>query len=265
MKSNLDSAIQYAKSGWHVLPCRPKMKTPLTNDGFKSATIDLEQIKTWWQRYPDANIAVRTGRVSNLLVLDIDCKPGLSALDALIDLETEFEKVPTTIHQITGGGGYQFFFSSLDDLPSRIGIRPNVDIKCSQGYVIVPPSIHPTGNKYEFEAFHTPDLVSLAPLPAWLRTLVLNSKTKDNNSQKSNSDWRDLTKQGARQGLRNASVASLVGHLLRKGIDPIVACELVQAWNSRNTPPLPEHEILQTIDSIARLELDRRRRQEALR
>jgi len=73
-------------------------------------------------------------------------------------------------------------------------------------------------------------------------------------------DFLALARDGVAEGNRNNSVASLAGSLLRSHVDPFVALELILAWNeARNQPPLPVKEVYRTVDSIARLELERRR------
>jgi hypothetical protein len=66
--------------------------------------------------------------------------------------------------------------------------------------------------------------------------------------------WRQLVREGVDQGRRNATLASLTGHLLWHGVDPAVALELLTAWNrARCRPPLADDEVLRVVDSIARL------------
>ena len=77
--SMYDAAIEYAKKGFAVFPLKYRDKVPLTRNGCKDATTDAAQIKAWWQKYPNANIGLATGSVSqNSLVLrnrhDIDSK-----------------------------------------------------------------------------------------------------------------------------------------------------------------------------------------------
>ena len=67
--SKLSIAESYAKRGWHVFPCKERGKTPLTKDGFKSATTDLGKIREWWTKRPEANIAIATGKVSGIVVI----------------------------------------------------------------------------------------------------------------------------------------------------------------------------------------------------
>ena len=64
---------------------------------------------------------------------------------------------------------------------------------------------------------------------------------------------------GVEAGQRNTWVTRLVGHLLRRGIDPIVAMYLIAAWNQvHNRPPLPQDEVIRTVNAIAGRELRRR-------
>jgi hypothetical protein len=76
---------------------------------------------------------------------------------------------------------------------------------------------------------------------------------------KSSADWRDLAANGVAEGQRNLAVTWLTGHLLRNGIDPFVTLELVLAWNRlKNTPPLPDDEVIVAVNSISGRELRRR-------
>ena len=72
----LDAALRYAGRGLLVLPCRPRQKTPATDHGLKDATDDPGLIKAWWTQWPNANVAIRTGAESDLVVLDVDGEHG---------------------------------------------------------------------------------------------------------------------------------------------------------------------------------------------
>ena len=74
----LTAALDYASAGIPVFPCRlraegdKKAKSPYTQHGFLDASCQTEQIKRWWANYPDAIIGMPTGKVSGLVVMDID-------------------------------------------------------------------------------------------------------------------------------------------------------------------------------------------------
>jgi hypothetical protein len=64
---------------------------------------------------------------------------------------------------------------------------------------------------------------------------------------------------GAAEGTRNASLARLTGHLLRRFVDPALTLELALVVNAaRFRPPLSEEEVVAVVGSIARRELNRR-------
>lgn len=62
-------------------------KHPRTPHGFKDASLEESEIDSWWQRWPDANIGIPTGKISGLIVLDIDPRNGGNdSLDALLEI-----------------------------------------------------------------------------------------------------------------------------------------------------------------------------------
>lgn len=70
-------ALEYRERfGFAVFPCKPRDKTPLATHGCKSATVDSVRIRAWWERHPDANVAIATGARSGVVVLDVDPRHG---------------------------------------------------------------------------------------------------------------------------------------------------------------------------------------------
>ena len=55
------------------LDCQRPGKHPRTARGFKEASTDKDQIDAWWQRWPDAGVAIATG-AAGLVVIDVDVK-----------------------------------------------------------------------------------------------------------------------------------------------------------------------------------------------
>src|SRR5262245_33617264 len=140
------AAIQYATDGYHVLPLKPRSKEPIGNlvpRAHLDATTDLKKIRLWWSLYPYANIGIALGPAG---LVDI-------APDS-IDWHGQFVAfgLPTTMHYASGGGdGHEHYLYRRGDMPmARIAFSGMFDV-LSDGYAVVPPSVHPdTGNAYQW-------------------------------------------------------------------------------------------------------------------
>ncbi len=151
----LEHALRYARAGLSVFPLMPGTKKPFPgSEGFKDATTDVAQIERWWTQYPDANIGFWPGG-SGLVCLDLD--PGHAPL-----------ALPFTATVYTPRGEHRYYASELQF--SNRGLAPHVDVRATNGYTLLPPSIidaregtHATPGQY-----HGDDPVMCEPLPEWV-------------------------------------------------------------------------------------------------
>lgn len=170
------SALWYAaKMGWRVFPCLAGRKEPAIRAWQHNATNDPRQVRTWWGIRRDQNIGMACGPDSGVWVLDVDAgdKDGEGSLAVL---QRRFGKLPATLEQRTGGGGRQLFFAYPDghDCPNSVGSRgglgAGLDTRSRGGFVVVPPSIHPSGVAYAWVDGRGPHQIAPAALPAgWVR------------------------------------------------------------------------------------------------
>ncbi len=231
------------------MPLRPRDKRPLIPwTHLQTSRPSENDIDEWFERWPDANIGIVTGEISNLVVLDVDPKHGGDA--ALAHLEQRYRPLPITIEAITGGGGWHFYFAHPSFLiRNRAGLAQGIDLRGDGGYIVAPPSIHPGGRPYAWAAGRGPDEVDLAPFPRWLAAPLRGARAGRSLSQ-----WRELVREGVTEGERNSTIASLTGHLLWHNVDPSIALELMLAWNRmRCHPPLSDEEVAAVVTSITRL------------
>jgi len=251
------AAVEYLSRGWSVLPIRPREKRPLIRwqylQGARPSEADLTD---WFQKWPNANVGVVTGEISNLVVLDIDPKHGGD--DTLEVLQCRFGPLPMTVASYTGGGGRHLYFKHPGyPVRNRAGIGQGIDVRGDGGFVVAPPSIHPSGKRYGWLAGQSPKDLPLAPMPRWL---IIETGTR---ARRLVDDWRSLVREGVAQGQRNSTIASLTGHLLWHGVDPGVALELLLGWNRlRCRPPLEDTEVAQVVYSITRLHEENDRKTE---
>lgn len=167
------AALDYVARGWPVFPCDPRSKRPLTRRGFKDATTDHATVVGWWQRWPDAMIGMPTGDPSGCWVLDVD-DPEAFAANTL--------SLPLTRKAMTGKGFHLYFAHDVAQ-PVRNAQRhpkkgwpfpglPGAEVRGEGGYVILPPSRHPSGRLYSWA-----EDCEAAPAPAELMRIV--TKTAD--------------------------------------------------------------------------------------
>jgi Bifunctional DNA primase/polymerase, N-terminal/Primase C terminal 2 (PriCT-2)/Family of unknown function (DUF5906) len=164
----VDHALQYAGRSWRVFPLQGKVPFKGTR-GFKDATTDSATIEAWWGRRPDANVGIATG--NGLMVLDIDGAEGLAELQALV---VQHGRLPRTLAVRTGNGIHLYFNGE----GVRSSARGNLHVRGEGGYVVAPPSLHPSGRRYQW----VDASVTVIDLPGWLKEWMVNGQGQKDNS-----------------------------------------------------------------------------------
>ena len=208
-RSILDAALRYHDLGWSVVPAVERAKRPAIRwQPFQDRGATKRDIRQWCERWPEGNLAVVTGAISNLVVLDIDVRNGGEvSFDRLSQVHGP---VPETVESRTGGGGRHLYFRHPGtECRNRAGFEPGLDIRGDGGVIIVPPSIHPSGKPYVWRKGHAPGEIPIAHLPDWLC-----GPRFPKHKGHSLAYWRELVKTGVSEGQRNQTLASLTGHLL---------------------------------------------------
>jgi len=172
----LEAALLYASLGWRVFPthsmrdgacscgdpaCTSPGKHPRTRRGCNDATTDEQRIRAWWKRWPEANVAVATGKGSGLVVIDVDPRHG--GEDTWEGLKHELALAPTWEVR-TGGGGLHAYFAYPPGATISIGagaLGPGVDHRGDGGYVVTPPSNHASGGDYFWDVLEGEPLAEL--------------------------------------------------------------------------------------------------------
>lgn len=134
-------------------------------NGVESATVNFSQIRRWWMRWSTANVGGAMGGAMQLVALDFDPRHGgdLSLNDLL---EAHGDGWLQTLTFKTGSGGFHFVFQypASQVLRNSAGeVGPGVDTRGEGGYIVLPPSIHSSGNLYEMYR-----VVPVIPAPEWL-------------------------------------------------------------------------------------------------
>jgi hypothetical protein len=217
-----------------IFPCRGKNK-PLTEHGFKDASCDLAQVTDWWGRWPEAAVAVATGPPSQLLVLDVDGEDGVAAL---AELERAHGPLPQTVSSVTPRGGRHYWFRYPDGpaVPCSAGkIGRGLDVRGDGGYVLLPPSKGPNGNRY---TWHEPlGAAPIASAPDWLVELARADVRRSNGAAPPAGG-------AIPEGRRNDTLFRLACAMRRQGAsEPAILAGLLERNKDCLPRPLPRREV----------------------
>jgi len=154
-----EAAREYGRREWPIFPCRPRAKEPLTPHGYHDATTDEDRIAAWWRATPDANIGLHPAG-AGLLVIDVDGSVGEESARRL-GLFSE-----PTMTVATPRGSHLYFRHPGGTIGNR-QLAPGLDVRADAGYVLLPPSVHPSGDRYRTE--RKADALGCGPPTVWHR------------------------------------------------------------------------------------------------
>jgi len=237
-------SLTFHNLGIPTVPCgKHDGKRPLIKwTQFQSYLPTRAQLQLWAAQFPEANIGIITGKLSNLTVLDCD-DPNIS----LEELERKFS--PSRFVVRSPRGGLHAYYSHSNEGNSQ-GLYPSIDIRGQGGLIIGPFSIKREENaRYEIIKGTFSDLKCLSPI----QNLGSYQNTKNEKS--------NILKKGERveTGNRNNTPFLAVKE----------AAFTAQSYNDLQTfayklnqeameLPLPIHEVLATVNQVWQYKLQSR-------
>lgn len=245
----LERALQYAALGLAVFPCKERGKSPAFKNWQTSATTDPEAIKTIWTRNPQYNIAIATGSTSNgLIIVDVD-NHDVNGADSLAEWERKNGKLPETATVLTGSGGVHYYYWAQEPIHGATGVLPGVDIRGEGNLIVAPPSVHPNGNKYEWELSADIEDVGIADADEVVMKLI-NGGVKDQQSGE-----RFQLPDIIRNGNRDTILHKLASSLQAKGrSDDEIRVYVKHINETRCDSPLDDKELDTLINSALKYE-----------
>ena len=154
------AALKYIDAGLILVPLLARRKIPCLDKGYHLHTPTRDEMRAWWTKWPNANIGIRL-QPSGLVVVDIDSPEA--------QVEVEQWGLPPTLTARAGRGHHYYLDNDGTYLPTRrccVGDSGKIDV-LAEGYVVAPPSVHPTGYTYAWYN-HAPR----ATPPEWVRTIL---------------------------------------------------------------------------------------------
>lgn len=158
----LIAALRYAAEGWRIVPthspvgnrcscrnatCQRIGKHPRINAWTEKASCDRKKLSAWWKRWPSANVGLATGALSGIVVLDVDGPDGAESLQRLAGDDPTI--LDTRIHQTGSGGTHLLYRHPGFVCANATRPLPGIDIRGDGGLIILPPSLHRSGSRYQ--------------------------------------------------------------------------------------------------------------------
>ena len=235
----LEYAFMYLDFGLSIIPVGQNKKPLIEWKEFQKRKPNREEVIVWLETFEDMNIAVVTGEISDIVVVDVEAGGEVS-------------KLPATIISRTGGGGWHYFYKYPGHkIDNAVRINDKTDIRGDGGYAILPPSIHASGKEYEWAVGL--DMADFAEFPEELfrrKQPVFASEEKD---------WDTLMSEVNPEGTRNDKGARVAGKLLNsisEDLWKLVGWSSFLEWNQKqNDPPLDEKELRSIWESICKKHL----------
>lgn len=252
-----EAAHDYVERGLAIIPLGVGKKEPVTKSGLNDWTDNPGQIDVWWGQgehtgkrgNPSYNIGMACGQVSGgIIAIDLDCHSDeANGLHFLRDWEVEHGKLPETWTQITGSGGKQLFYRAGQDIRNSANGEIGVDVRGNGGYVVLPPSLHPCGDCYEWSI--SPDDMDVADADDkvydFIRAVSKTKKRGDGWNAEKTGIPSEITEN------RNETLFSLGRSFLSRGTGHDEVATLIRSLNATICrPPLPVDEVEKLIGSI---------------
>jgi replicative DNA helicase len=224
-----------------------------------------QEINQWFDDSPDANIGIITGKISNLVVFDLDS-------EGAVEYAEDEGGFPDTVKVKTGKGYHIYMQYPGFEVRGSVNKKLDIDIRADGGYVVAPPSVHGSGNIYEWKEGCSIYEIDPAPCTPWMIAYLedvaknnkLSTKKKENRTKTKaegtqhkseiKNEYLDILKNGCGEGERNSTATKLIGHLLKTKMPPGEVWEIIKLWNQKNTPPIDGSELSRTFNSVSKLE-----------
>ncbi len=279
-RNPLDAAIYYLRLGFTPIPlctpangvggceqhgplCSHPGKRPLVK-GWNTCVVTEDDLQKWWQRWPTANIGAVMG--GGIVGIDIDPRNGGRETLEKLDL-----KRPDTAVSITGGAGEHWFFRTNGKAVAARVLGPGVELHGTNTTLVLPPSMHKSGKRYQWMPGYHPSHCDLATLPDELALAVSNDhkilEVSSKRPRLTTSDWVDdalrangiskiefwnleerhrqllrLWHEGVPEGRRWLTLRAI----LREALDYDVPANdigiIAKYFAARCTPPFPQNE-----------------------
>lgn len=248
----LEQAKILAGMGCSVIPLRPHGKEPLARalpNGswaeFQNRIATDAEIDEWFRIEPNANLGLVCGAVSGIVAVDVDGEEGQEWFKKYMPRPNWYQQTSSP-HKF-----HAFYKHPRGDcrIPPAVRIEKEIDVRGDGSYVVIAPSIHPTGAQYRLHSLDGfTGIDSLVPVP----NLKLERQKDGSHNVVTDCAQKDGDLHAVK-GTRNETLTSLCGRMYARGcsVDEVVA--FAHGWNAQYCdPPLSAKEVETVAHSMAK-------------
>ncbi len=245
---NLEAALKYQAKGFVPIPVKEN-KTPYIKwEVYQKERPTESQVREWWSKWPSANVAIVTGELSNILVIDTDTP---EATDRVQELIPDSLVVPC---QSTPSGGMHFLFSHKANVSNRARIADGIDVRTQGGYFVCDPSINGTGKGWKWQV--SPLDADPPDAPERIVLLLNNAVSLFSSISRAREavTSQQVTEVTASHrmfthGTRDEDLFHIANQLVKTRTKPEVLSQVIEILAKNCDPPFPESEIQEKIKS----------------
>lgn len=238
----LNDALKYLDLGFSIIPVGKDKKPLIKWEEYQKRKATKEEINNWFSKWPNANVGVVTGMISNLAVIDIDTEEGKQTIQDLIP-----DSLLMPVCSTPGDGQHLYFTCPDDEIRNNARVVPGCDLRANGGYVVLPPSNSGNGKSYTFLEGLSPFEIPMPPLPdAYLSFLKNAYCIKESICIKENvTDFVTLFQKGRRDN----DLFHIANQLAKAKTPENEIRQVIEILAKNCTPPFPEKEIDIKIES----------------
>lgn len=235
----LEQALSYHARGWSVIPVGKNKRPIIAWKKYQTERATEEEIREWFAN-PDTQIGIVTGAISNLTVIDVEQEGDTSMFKGI-----------ETYTVATGGKGYHFYFLNEPDMQNAVRTLPYMDVRSEGGYVVAGGS---TSEKGPYSVVAEGEVVKM---PDFIKRLMAPAPQTQHVVKEAYPIEHITDYPGYGEGQRNNEMTRYVGVILKRthpSLWETVAWPMIVSANTRNHPPLTEHELTIIYNSISERE-----------
>ena len=270
MNPILKAGLWYSKHGYSVIPILPAKKDAKGKDENKRPPIpwapyqkqiaDEKEIRGWFENSPDSRLAIITGKISDLTIIDCDSVKAIKQMEDLLPGELH---LPVAV---SPRGGRHYYFRHIPEIPNKAGLETDLDARSEGGYIIAPPSHGLNGKAYRWLKGCGLHEAAPASLVGGLKDSLLKVFTlyiRENVGTKMGPQMPTLPTNANidfNEGGRDEALFHLANYLVKAGMpESEIQIYLSVIASKACNPPFPEKEIQEKIKSALKRSESRER------